>query len=199
MSTTQTLSFIFTLSTLWVNFLCCYLPSTYSAQAIVLQHNLLNKKCVLLDLAKFRQFGNISKVFANNFDVVLLVLGTILNTFWTKNSIWLIFIAVNGQILNKQYSHLVTLRYIPISGTWSPAVLIRARERRDVVVVFFTWTKTPQNLLRASRRRGPRQNRPLEQNLKHFFLSVVFSSRVIFVTCLSTRFPTATDTMNWVR
>ena len=122
MSTTQTLSFIFTLSTLWVNFLCCYLPSTYSAQAIVLQHNLLNKKCVLLDLAKFRQFGNISKVFANNFDVVLLVLGTILNTFWTKNSIWLIFIAVNGQILNKQYSHLVTLRCIPISGTWSPAV-----------------------------------------------------------------------------
>ena len=41
--------------------------------------------------------------------MLFLSIATIFNIFWPKNAIGLIFIAVNGQILNKQSSHLVTL------------------------------------------------------------------------------------------
>ena len=61
------------------------------------------------DLAKFCHFGKIFQVFGNLFEGLFSLrqnLESILATIFALGHIWVV---LNGQILNKYYSHLVTL------------------------------------------------------------------------------------------
>ena len=61
------------------------------------------------DIAKFRHFGKILKVFGH-FCGMSYYFNQILKLLWNiSNGIRQIFIVVNGPTLKKQFSHLVTL------------------------------------------------------------------------------------------
>ena len=66
------------------------------------------------DLAKFRHFGNILKLL-EYFYRVYFVFGKILNILWVIfYAIGQILIVVNGKVLNKSSSQLVTLVVVQI-------------------------------------------------------------------------------------